>query len=111
MSYKANALGLSAQPFTFATPSPLVLGTLPAGSVVVRVVVDIEVAFDDPAATLQVGTLAAPGLFLGTTDIVPQSANQYSTEMVTPTAAQVQLTIAPGASTQGSGTVYYETKP
>lgn len=112
MSYKPNALAIESRPFSFSSASPLRLANLLAGSIVSRVVIEIVVPFNDPAATLQVGTVGTPGLFLGPTDNDPAVADQYSSEIVARILApdQLILTINPGASVQGSGTVYFEAR-
>lgn len=93
--------------FDYTTASPLALTTLDPGDLIDEVEVTVEVPFDDPAAALQLGTVAAPALLFGPADIDPlmdcQYHNALNIEMAV--AEVLQLQIAPGASTQGAGFV------
>lgn len=94
-------------PFTYTSSSPLTLLSVAAGGAVNRVALVITTAFNDGAATLQVGTLFSPALLLAAGDNVPGVLGQYESDAVVGfvTAQAVVLTIAPGASTQGAGFV------
>jgi hypothetical protein len=109
----ASASGVSgvAVLFAFNTPSPLVLGALAAGARIVRAAIVVSTPFDDNAATLSLGTPGSPALVLATTDNRPSVASQYETDLITTIGAPdtLQLTISPGASTQGGGFVFFET--
>jgi hypothetical protein len=95
--------------FTHTTSSPLNLGPIAPGTVVYLSQLVIEVAFNDPTATVTFGTHANPSLFLGPTDSDPQLVGQYvSFDALGPAAPDsLILTITPGASTQGSGFILY----
>ncbi len=99
--------------FAFNTPSPLILVPVSAGGIISRAQIQITTAFNDPTATLLLGTSASPSLVMGAADSVPSIADAYDVEtMVTfPGIDKLQLTINPGASTQGAGTLYYELRP
>jgi len=95
--------------FNFATPSPVNLGPIAPGTVVNLAQLAIQIAFNDPAATVTFGIVANPNLFLGPADSDPQFAGQYqNTEAFGPAAPDfLILTIHPAASTQGSGFLIY----
>jgi hypothetical protein len=98
-------------PFTFATASPLALGpALIAGNIVSATQIVIEVGFDDPAATLELGTNAAPISLNDDPENDPLSIGRYpgaDRDRLAVGAEQAQLVITPGASTMGSGYVLY----
>jgi hypothetical protein len=96
--------------FVFSDPSPVVLAQLLPGYTISRVTLLIKIPFDDPSATILMGTSAAPGLFLGTQDSTPTRVDQYNSELIhNITLADILLlTINPLASTQGAGILYYE---
>ena len=95
--------------FTFATPSPVNLGPIAPGTVVNLAQVAIEIAFDDPTATVTFGIVSSPNLFLGPSDTFPHYVGQYQNmEAFGPAAPDfLILTIHPAASTQGSGFLLY----
>jgi hypothetical protein len=100
--------------FTFATPSPVNLGAIPAGAIMNRVSVLITTAFDDPSATLELGTFGgSPSAFLAPSDSKLGAVGQYETDMLVTVAAPdaLKLTISPGASTQGAGVLFYNLLP
>ncbi len=95
-------------PFQFNSVSPFIIATLLAGEVVEQAEVKIITAFDDLTATLQLGTPLTPGLVLDTFEMDPTIVAQFGTEdnidiLVNQT---LHLLIAPGVSTQGSGTYH-----
>lgn len=94
-------------PFTFASPSPLLLHAIPAASAVNRCALVITTAFDDAAATLAVGTPFSPAVLLATADNVPGALGQYESDSIVPFTPpeNLILTLSPGASTQGAGYV------
>lgn len=98
-------------PFTFATASPLALGpALIAGNIVSETQIVIEVGFDDPTATLELGTNAAPVSLNDDPENDPQSIGRYAgagRDRQAVGAEQAQLVITPGVSTMGSGYVLY----
>ena len=96
--------------FAFNTASPLVLIPVLAGGIISRAQIQITTLFDDPAATLLLGTSATPNLVMGASDSDPHVVGAYdmSTMITFPIIDKLQLTITPGASTQGVGVLYYE---
>jgi hypothetical protein len=94
-------------PFTFASASPLLLLSIPAGSAVNRCALVITTTFDDPTATLSVGTAFSPAALLATSDIEPGIAGQYESDLIVPftPAETLILTLSPAGSTQGAGYV------
>jgi hypothetical protein len=100
-------------PFAFNTPSPLLLTPLIAGSTVNRVLVAVDTFFDDAGSQLRVGISTIPGLILDTSEINPSQAGQYEnvSTFVFAVADVLQLRIAPGLSTQGSGYVLIKNLP
>jgi hypothetical protein len=103
-------LAFRAVAFAYNTPSPLVLpDAIGAGRRVTRAGVVITQTFNDPLAELELGTAATPALLLGAADSDPGATGQYETqELRAGTGAALELEIAPGASTQGAGIVFYE---
>jgi len=70
--------------------------------------VTITEVFDDGSATAEVGTVATPGLLLGTSDIDLTQLNTYSSDINHQmTVAEIlRLTLNPATSTQGKGTIF-----
>lgn len=106
----STAPQLLSTPFAFNTPSPLILVPVSPGGVIARAQIQITTLFDDPIASLLLGTAANPSLVMSATDSDPHIVNAYdvSTMVTFPATDILQLTINPGASTQGAGTLYYE---
>jgi hypothetical protein len=107
-----NSTLLGPIPFSYLTASPLVLNALTAGQIIYRVTVIINVAFNDAAATMQLGTSTTPNLVFSSGDVNLIVIDQYDNEMfiTIPSDDLFILTISPGTSTQGSGIIYYEIK-
>jgi hypothetical protein len=102
-------------PFTFATPSPLVLQAVLPGNVLDRVSVLIQTPFNDPTATIQVGTTTDPDLVFVPGAIVlfgPLSGLTYEDlSLYEFTMSDLLiLTISSGASTMGAGLLLYKMK-
>ena len=99
-------------PFTYATGSPLVLQAVTAGQIIDRAVLILTTAFDDPAATLQVGTTGTPSLILAPGEVDVSKNDQYGTDVITTIALNdiLILTITPGVSTHGAGKLFYRIK-
>lgn len=97
--------------FSFASPSPVVLGAVAPGQVLARAAVLVATPFDDPAATLELGTSAAPGLVFAAGEVDVRAANgTFDNDGLRPFGAPdvLLLTISPHASTQGDGIVLYQ---
>lgn len=96
-------------PFSFATPSPLVLAAIVPGQTLTRAAMQIDTPFNDPAARVELGTSLVPGLVFSSTDVSTGVAGQYENRILTTfiSVDLLLLTIAPGASTQGSGIIFY----
>jgi len=107
--------GTEAQPnalavrFQYNSISPFILVNLQANDVIDKTEVTIFDEFDDPAATLEVGTVANPGLILSTDEIVPQEKNTFRNEENYEVLINeiLRLNITPGASTKGNGVVLF----
>jgi hypothetical protein len=95
--------------FSYSTPSPLVIQAVTSGQIFYEAVIAIITAFNDPSTTLQLGTTATPNLIFGITDINAMAIDQYINEAVFTISSNdfLILTISPGASIQGIGTLYY----
>lgn len=96
--------------FTFATASPLVLCPMTAGGSILRSQVEIKTSFDGFGANLLLGTTASTSAIfaLGDLDLTSLGVGVTFTSdqlFEAPGATSVVLTLAPGASTQGAGTV------
>lgn len=97
-------------PFSFSSASPIVLAQLHPGNVMTRAVIVIDTPFDDPAATVLLGTTTDPSLYLGASDSDPGVSGQYGSEQVIDFGLPdyLILTVQPNASSQGVGRLYYE---
>lgn len=91
--------------FTWSTPSPIVVASLNAGDVVVRVGVRYTVPFDDPASTVEAGDGSTAGLYLSAGQSLPTVSGLYMNENYAdvPVPDTLTVTLTPGASTQGAG--------
>jgi hypothetical protein len=95
-------------PFTFATPSPLLVATQAVDEMIVRSDVLVYTAFDGAAPSLALGTAALPALIFAAGEIRPKKIEAWqSLEVFQPavTPQPVRLTIAPTGSTAGAGLV------
>ena len=98
-------------PYAFNTASPLqIVLLLSPGEYVMRAEVEVAVVFTDPVATLELGVPGTPGAILDAASIDPLIAGFYRQldPFTVGVAAPVELTITPGASAAGSGTVFVE---
>lgn len=93
--------------FAFNDASPATVIPLVAGAIVEWVKLVISTTFDDPGATLQVGTTAQPGVVLSAVQNDPGDDSVFSTDVPLRVTAPTNLilTISPGTSTQGAGYV------
>lgn len=96
--------------FAFNTASPLILVPVSSGGIIARAQIQITTLFDDPTATILLGTAANPSLVMGAGDSNPHvvAAYDYSTMVSFAAVDILQLTINPAISMQGAGTLYYE---
>ena len=93
-------------PFTFASPSPVPLCALPAGSVVTRTATLITQPFDGVGAAVEIGTLATPGLIAapGDVDVAVADSFDFPQLIEVLVSSCIVLTIVPGAgATAGAG--------
>jgi hypothetical protein len=108
----STAPQLLSMSFAFNTASPIILVPVFIGGIMARAQIQITTAFNDPTATLLLGTSANPSFVMGPADSDPGVVDSYdqSTMMTFPGPGpdKLQLTINPGASTQGAGILYYE---
>jgi len=101
-----NSCGKFVVPFSAASPSPLVVGLIPAGTVVWRVEIAINSPFS-PGATLTIGDFGDNSRLLAADDNDPsRSGDRYRVEpdLEYPSGGQASLYIA-GAPVLGTGTV------
>jgi hypothetical protein len=98
--------------FSFTTGT-LVLGAIAAGARFTRAAVVIDVAFDDPGASIQLGTSASPGLLLDVGSSRPSNPGQYDSDalVVVPAPDVLVLTVSAGTSTHGVGLLLYKVLP
>lgn len=101
--------------FTYATPSPTTLFAMLPGDTLESVKVLNTTPFSDPASTISIGTTATPGLVFAPGQAVvtaPGAGETFDDEslhlITTPT--NLVLTIAPGASVAGAGTILFKIK-
>lgn len=96
-------------PFTYATPSPLIIQALQVGQRIEFVNITITTSFNDAAAELKVGTVSQPTAML---DIPNPVVAEYENEelFLVSLAELFRLTILPGTSTQGAGILFYRIK-
>jgi len=95
--------------FAFDDGFALSLIPLEPGELIIDTELVIEIPYDDPAATLQLGLLNSPneGIIFKTNQLDPSDAGQYRNpeHFSSPISEQVVLRNLPGTSTQGSGYV------
>jgi hypothetical protein len=99
--------------FAFTSPSPMVLGVLPASALVNLSQIVIETPFDDPAAVVLFGLASDPSLFFGVGDSFPSVAGQFKSSISLGVSVTdiLLLTIHPGTSTRGNGYLLYTMAP
>jgi len=98
--------------FTYTTGSPLVLQQVFPGQVLNRCTILLTTSFDDPAAFVQVGTTTTPSLVFSPAEVTLGVVNNYDQHALFEFSVMdfLQLTISPGASTQGAGLLLYKIK-
>jgi hypothetical protein len=91
--------------FTPATPPVVLFGSVSAGTIFSSASVLIDTAFNDPSATLELGTTLNPALLLAPGDSRLPVDNTYATELLVVIDAPdvLQLRLSLGASTLGRG--------
>jgi hypothetical protein len=98
-------------PFSYSTASPLLLQQVFPGQVLERCTILVTTPFDDPAASVTLGTTTVPTLVFApgdtTLDVLGNSYDQSSLFDL-PIVDFFQLTISPAASTQGAGLLLYK---
>ena len=94
--------------FSFNSGTPMILLNVPPGLWVEESGLVITDDFDDPLATLEIGTVATPDLLLSALENAPSVIGDYfNDEKFKITLSEIlRLTINPGTSTKGSGTVF-----
>jgi hypothetical protein len=99
--------GKSEFPFDYGDATPKNLFVIQANKVIESVSIIVMTAFNDVFATLAVGDTTDPASLLLTTDNAPGVTGTYTTEPAIKygSATQLNLSISPGTSTQGSGLV------
>jgi len=103
----AAGAGSTIVDFSFDSASPMVILPLAAGAVVLDAMMQIVTPFDDPAASLTLGTAADASRFLGSGDNLPAQVGGYGNDLPQyfPVAETIRLFISPGSSTQGAGKI------
>ncbi len=107
---KTSAGAFTEVAFSYDTPSPMVLQAVTPGQTITRAQIVVGMPFNDPDATVEVGTTEVPGsvLEIGDTDLTVDGASFATEELVTFVTSDIFIiTISPGSSTQGAGTLYY----
>lgn len=93
-------------PFAFTDTSIILLVTVP-GDFILDTELEVLTPFDDPAATLSIGTAGDNNLVIDTSENLPGTVGNYGTQENFEFLASetVRIFISPGTSTQGSGRV------
>ena len=104
-NYANNVEGYVKVPFAFDTASPTNIAVIPANAVVSEINIVITVPFDDPNATLEVGTVANLTQLVNANDVLTEVAGTYVTMpgQIYLSDTHVIMTINPGISTTGAG--------
>lgn len=99
-----------AEDFAFTDASPKKVFTIPAGYSIITCQVIITTVFNDPIATLKVGTLALVNKYMTDTANDPTQLGEYETNpyQAVLVDTDIYLSIAAGAATQGVGVVQME---
>jgi hypothetical protein len=93
--------------FDYTSPPTIQFDVAAIGDIILRADVVIVTAFNDPNATIALGTIANPGILLPANSIDPTTIGTYSNSGDFPmtTTTGFLLQVSPGASTQGAGVV------
>ena len=91
--------------FDFTSSSPVLLTPVLPGDVIAFVDFVITTPFNDPAATAELGSVGVGDEIFTTAelDLSFVRTNKQSEPLRVGTSTNVQLTLVPGASTQGAG--------
>jgi len=88
----------------------MVLQAITAGQLLDRAALLVEVPFDDPAATVSMGTTTDPGSVFNDSDVDLGLSGQYENRILTlfPVNDFLIFSVSPGSSTRGSGILLYK---
>jgi hypothetical protein len=91
----------------------VLFGAVVAGTTFSSASVLIEAPFNDPMATLELGTTASPALLLAPSDSKLSTINTYVTNLLVVTDAPdvLQLKLSLGTSTLGRGFIFFRQLP
>lgn len=94
--------------FSYNTPSPATLFSIPANGRILTVGVQITTAFNDAAATISIGDGGNTSRLMTTSQNIPNEVGESESHVGYQYVAStpILLTISPGTSTQGSGVAY-----
>lgn len=104
-NFALNVEGYVKVPFSYDTPNPKNIAVIPANAVVSHIDIVIVTPFNDPAATLEVGTAANLTQLVNAGDVTTNLAGSYATMpgQIYLSDTHVIMTINPGTSTTGNG--------
>lgn len=93
------------QEFTYLSPPTIDFGSLLPNDLIIETRIEIDTAFDDPAATVSIGPVSNPDSLLATNQTNPNLACDYTTHegLKITSNDSMRLKVAPGTSTQGAG--------
>jgi hypothetical protein len=113
-TWELRRSGRAVVPFTFGDASPATLFIPAEDAMLALVRVVIETPFDGAGATLAIGTLADPDLYMATDENDPTQVASYEVkpDIIVSTGAAILLTITPGAgATAGAGRILIDSTP
>lgn len=107
---KGEHIASTVQAFTYASSSPVDFSYIRSGDLILSVKLVITTAFNDPTATLNLGTInSTANSIIDAAYIDATIAGTYVFDDLTtpgvPTSDQFRLTLSPAGSTMGAGTV------
>lgn len=99
-------------PFAFNSVTPYIVTSMLLGQSIANSELVIETPFDDPNASLTLGTFANPSLILSASQIKPQMSASFGSEVnhLFIIDEFIVLFLNPLGSTQGSGYIFLEIK-
>lgn len=92
--------------FAYDNTTPTSTAVIPAGSVISRVDVVVQTAFNDPTATVAVGYSGATSAWMSGSQSTPAFADDYQNQTAQSAPLSdhaVLVTVTPGSASQGSG--------